>query len=77
MSYFASSNIIMMQWDFQTLRITDLSSQSVTLVCVNLIRHQRKLHPTDFLLHAQAPKRRLTDSSAVGGMSPFIFPTAR
>lgn len=77
MPYFASSNIIMMQWDVQTVRLTDLSTQSVTLVCVNLIRQQRKMHQTDFLLHARAPKRRLTDSSAVGGMSPFIFPTAR
>lgn len=34
------------------------------------------MHGIDFLLHALAPNRRLTDSSAVGGMPPFIFPTA-
>ncbi len=67
----------MILWGLQTSRLTVPRTQSVTLGCLNFIRQPRKMHRTDFLLHALAPKCRLTDSSAVGGMSPFIFPTAR
>lgn len=77
LSSFTSRDNIMMLWGLQTPRITVLRTQSVTLGCLNFIRQQRKMHWTDFLLHALALKHRLTDSSAVGGMSPFIFPTAR
>lgn len=77
LSSFTSEDVIMILWGLQTSRLTVSRTQSVTLGCLNFIRQQRKMHWTDFLLHALAPKRRLTDSSAVGGMSPFIFPTAR